>query len=138
MVYTSSGLENECDGISSTSVAKAIAKEAAVFFKNNKVSAFKKAGNGIFLVLPYSKLSHILKYAKAFHAQLLRDSELKTAISSLFIGLSAKAGRQMEPSRLIMEAEKAAEMAAESPSQPIVAFKADTLRFRLFMKKKHM
>ena len=116
--------------------AKQIAEEAAVFFRVNHISAFKKGANGVFLVLPGVIFKSALKIAREFHGRIMGNTAFKPVISGLYIGVTVRGGRDIEPERLVTEAEKAAEKAKDDPSAPIVAFKADPKKYKTFLKKR--
>ncbi|MDR1095766.1 MAG: hypothetical protein LBL31_05210 [Spirochaetaceae bacterium] len=117
--------------------AKRIAEDAAGFFKVAGISAFKKGENGIFILLPNVVFKNGLKAARKFHEHILENGAFKTALGSFSIGLTSRAGRQIDPDRLILEAEKALEKAKEDPSLPIVAFKANPSKYEDYLKKKN-
>jgi hypothetical protein len=120
-----------------TPLAKQVAEEAAVFFKVDRISAFKRGENGIFVVLPGVAFKRGLKAAREFHGRILDNTAFKTLITNFYLGLTSCAGREIDPERLILEAEKAVEKAKEDAAQPIVAFKADPSKYKDYLKKKH-
>jgi GGDEF domain-containing protein len=117
--------------------AKQIAEDAAVFFKAAKISAFRKGENGIFILLPGAAFKNGLKAARKFHEHILGNSAFKTALADFYIGLTSRAGRRIDPDRIILEAEKALEKAKEDPALPIVAFKANPSKYKDYLKKKN-
>jgi hypothetical protein len=117
-------------------LAKQIAEEAAVFFKSDRISAFKRGETGIFIVLPDVAFKHGLKAAREFHGRILDNTAFKTTITNFYVGLTSRAGREIDPERLILEAEKAVEKAKEDATQPIVAFKADPSKYKNYLKNK--
>jgi hypothetical protein len=116
--------------------AKQIAEEAAVFFRVEHISAFKKGASGVFLVLPGVAFKNALKITRELHGRIMGNTAFKPVISGLYIGVTVRGGRDIEPERLIIEAEKAAEKAKDDPSAPIVAFKADPKKYKTFLKKR--
>jgi GGDEF domain-containing protein len=126
------------NGLAPAIGAKQIAEDAAGFFKVARISAFKKGENGIFILLPDVAFKNGLKAARKFHEHILDNSAFKTAVGSFSIGLTSRAGRQIDPDRLILEAEKALEKAKEDASLPIVAFKANPSKYEDYLKKKNM
>jgi hypothetical protein len=125
------------DGFAEPPVAKQIAEEAAVFFKVKRISAFKRGETGVFILLVGAAFKSGLKATREFHGRILDNSAFKTAITDFYIGLTSCAGRQVDPERLILEAEKAMEKAKEDPAQPIVAFKADPSKYKDYLKNKN-
>jgi hypothetical protein len=119
-----------------TPVAKQIAEEAAVFFTVDRISAFKRGESSVFILLPGVTFKNGLKAAREFHGRILDNSTFKTSITDFYIGLTSRAGRQVEPERLILEVEKAVEKAKEDVTQPIVAFKADPSKYKDYIKNK--
>jgi hypothetical protein len=115
--------------------AKQIAEAAAAFFKIERISAFKKGDDGVFILLPGMNFKNGLKAARAFHGRIVDNTAFKPAIHDFYAGLTSRAGRQVDPDRLILEAEKAVEKAKEDPGQPIVAFKADPVKYKNYLKK---
>jgi GGDEF domain-containing protein len=118
--------------------AKQIAEAAAGFFKVAKISAFKKGENGVFILLPGVTFKNGLKAARKFHEHILDNVAFKTAVEDFSIGLTSRTGRQIDPERLILEAEKALEKAKEDASLPIVAFKANPSKYADYLKKKNI
>jgi hypothetical protein len=125
------------NGLAETPVARQIAEESAGFFKVKRISAFKKGENGIFILLPGATFKSGLKAVREFHGRILNNSVFKTAAADFYIGLTSRAGRQADPERLILEAEKALEKAKEDAAQPIVAFKANPSKFKDYLKNKN-
>jgi hypothetical protein len=119
-----------------TPLAKQIAEEAAAFFNVDRISAFKRGETGIFIVLPSVVFKRGLKAAREFHGRILDNTAFKTTITNFYIGLTTRAGREIDPERLILEAEKAVEKAKEDSAQPIVAFKADPSKYKNYLKNK--
>jgi hypothetical protein len=119
-----------------TPLAKQIAEEAAVFFAVDRISAFKKGETGVFIVLPGVAFKRGLKAAREFHGRILDNSAFKTTITDFYLGLTSRAGREIDPERLILETEKAVEKAKENAAQPIVAFKADPSKYKNYLKNK--
>jgi GGDEF domain-containing protein len=117
--------------------AKQIAEAAAGFFKVAKISAFKKGENGVFILLPGVTFKNGLKAARKFHEHILDNATFKTAVGDFYIGLTSRTGRQIDPERLILEAEKALEKAKEDTSLPIVAFKANPSKYADYLKKQN-
>ncbi|MDR1230271.1 MAG: hypothetical protein LBK61_02595 [Spirochaetaceae bacterium] len=117
--------------------AKQIAEDAALFFKVAKISAFKKGETGVFILLPGVTFKNGLKAARKFHEHILGNSTFKTAIGDFYIGLTSRAKRQIDPERIILEAEKALEKAKDDPALPIVAFKANLSKYEDYLKKKN-
>jgi GGDEF domain-containing protein len=124
-------------GFADTPLAKQIAEEAAVFFKVERISAFKKGKNGVFILLSGITFKSGLKAAREFHGRILDNSTFKTMVADFYIGLTSRAGRQVDPERLILEAEKALEKAKEDSGQPIVAFKADPSKYKDYVKNRN-
>jgi hypothetical protein len=116
-------------------LAKQIAEEAAVFFNVDRISAFKRGKTGIFIVLPGVAFARGLKAAREFHGRILDNTAFKTTITNFYIGLTSRAGREIDPDRLILEAEKAVEKAKEDTAQPIVAFKANPSKYKNYLRK---
>jgi hypothetical protein len=116
-------------------LVKQIAEEAAVFFDVDRIAAFKRGETGIFIVLPGVAFKSGLKTAREFHGRILGNTAFKTTITNFFVGLTALAGREVDPDRFILEAEKAVEKAKEDTVQPIVAFKADPSKYKNYLKK---
>jgi hypothetical protein len=123
-------------GFADTPVARQIAEEAADFFKVKRISAFKRGETGVFILLSGATFKSGLKATRAFHGRILDNSAFKTVIADFYIGLTSRAGRQVDPERLILEAEKAMEKAKEDAAQPIVAFKADPSKYKNYLKNK--
>jgi hypothetical protein len=119
-----------------TPLAKQIAEEAAVFFAVDRISAFKKGETGVFIVLPGVAFKRGLKAAREFHGRIFDNTAFKTTITDLYLGLTSRAGREIDPERLILEVEKAVEKAKENAAQPIVAFKADPSKYKNYLKNK--
>jgi hypothetical protein len=124
------------DANDGTPLFKQIAEEAAVFFNVKRISAFKRGENGIFILLPGVEFKHGLKAVREFHGRILDNDAFNTAITNFYAGFTSRAGREIEPERLILEAEKAVEKAKEDPDQPIVAFKADPSKYRDYLKNR--
>jgi hypothetical protein len=124
------------NGFAVPPLAKQIAEEAAVFFRVKRMSAFKRGQNGVFILLPKMLFKTGLKAAREFHGRILDHDVFKTMITNFFVGLTSRAGRQVEPERLIHEAEKAVEKAKEDVTQPIVAFKADPVKYKDYVRNK--
>lgn len=122
--------------LADASLAKQIAEEAAVFFRVDRISAFKRGETGIFIVLPDVVFKHGLKAAREFHGRILDNTAFKTTITNFYVGLTSRAGREIDPERLILEAEKAVDKAKEDADQPIVAFKADPSKYKNYLKNK--
>ncbi|MDR1470455.1 MAG: hypothetical protein LBT00_14325 [Spirochaetaceae bacterium] len=129
--WTKNGFAN-----TNTPLAKQIAEEAAAFFRSDRISAFKRGETGIFIVLPDVAFKRGLKAAREFHGRILDNTAFKTTITSVYVGLTSRAGREIDPKRLILEAEKAVEKAKEDAAQPIVAFKADPSKYKNYLKNK--
>jgi hypothetical protein len=110
--------------------AKQVAEEAAVFFHNKNISAFRRGATGVFVLLPGFPLKRALDSTREFHGRILANTALKPAVTSLYIGLTVRAGRDADAERIVLEAEKALEKAMDDPATPIVAFKADPKKFK--------
>jgi hypothetical protein len=122
-------------GAAGEPLTKQIAEEAAAFFKIPQMSAFKRGSSGIFILLPNIAFKRGLKAAREFYGHVFGKAAFETTIANLSIGLSSRADRMLDPERLILEAEKAVEKAKESPDQPIVAFKANPLKYKNYINK---
>jgi hypothetical protein len=119
-----------------TPLAKQIAEEAAAFFNVDQISAFKRGETGIFIVLPGVAFDRGLKATREFHGRILDNSVFKTTITNFYAGLTSRAGREIDPDRLILEAEKAVEKAKEDTDQPIVAFKANPSKYKNYLRQR--
>lgn len=83
------------------------------------------------VILPSYDLEHALRMANEF---VKRAKSLEALQGwDLAAGLSARAGRLVEPERLIAEATKALEKARSDAESAVVAFKPDPERYRSFI-----
>jgi hypothetical protein len=93
---------------------------------------FRKTTPGIYALLPDEILDNAFDAAKEFyrevHAQFPESFE-----TGLLIGLSSRAQRKVDSERLIYETETALFKARDDAKLPIVAFKVDLEKYKLFI-----
>ena len=97
---------------------------------------FEKGENGLSLIVPAQSLEQCLVKAEKFlekaHTSLFDPSG---NLPDLCIGMSSRAGRLVEASRLITEAGQALAKALKDPQSPIIAFKSDPEKYRDFIRR---
>ncbi|MDR1218216.1 MAG: hypothetical protein LBK73_01245 [Treponema sp.] len=93
---------------------------------------FEKGGSGIAVIAQNMDIDAAFSKAAEFRAALL-DKRSEQNIN-LFIGVSSRCGRdEVEPDRLIREADAALEKASETA--PVVAFRVDPEKYKEFLRK---
>ncbi|MDR0707003.1 MAG: hypothetical protein LBF60_03875 [Treponema sp.] len=108
-----------------------MASEAIDFFVLREL-IFKKGDVGVTVIAQNTDIESAFTKATEFRAALL-DKHPEQNLK-LFIGVSSRCGRdEVEPNRLIREAEAALEKASETA--PIVAFRVDPEKYKEFLKK---
>jgi GGDEF domain-containing protein len=95
---------------------------------------FEWKEDGISIIVPNIDLDQAVSKCEDFHnrvkSKLLHASSLE---KELCIGLSSRAGRLIDPDRLMFEASQALERAMVDPVSPIIAFKPDPEKYRAFI-----
>ena len=89
---------------------------------------FEHGKHSLLVIIPNADLEKAIERAQDFRKILP-----STFTQSLAMGISARAGREVLPDRLLLEALHAAKRAGEDPAAPIVAFKSDPEKFRAFI-----
>lgn len=107
-----------------------MAEEIVSFFSFRDL-AFEHGPTGAAVILPNIDLDHGLRMAEEFYAGRAKDFAGDGA--TLYVGISARAGRLVEAERLVAEASSALERAREDPATRIIAFKPDLERYRSFI-----
>ncbi|GHV79311.1 hypothetical protein AGMMS49944_11020 [Spirochaetia bacterium] len=96
----------------------------------------ERGDRGLSVILPGSSLEEGFDKARQFHDQIVAAiPEIFPNKDDLRIGVSALSGRILATDRLLLEASKALERAAQEPESPIVAFKSDPEKYRAFVQK---
>jgi hypothetical protein len=108
--------------------------EMAVNFFVHRDMIFEWKEDGISIIVPNVDVDQGVARCEDFHnrvkTKLLQASSLE---KELCIGLSSRAGRLIDPDRLMFEASKAVERALVDPVSPIIAFKSDPEKYRAFI-----
>ncbi|MDR2865163.1 MAG: hypothetical protein LBV68_06115 [Spirochaetaceae bacterium] len=94
-------------------------KEARIFEKPDS--------QGLYAIIPDMNIDEAFDRTKELYRVISTNPQ------GIFIGLSSKAGRLINASRLINETETALIKAHETKTHPIVAFKADPEKYKLFL-----
>jgi GGDEF domain-containing protein len=129
------------EGLSPDRPAYALMATAIADFFSFKDLAFERGQDGFAVILPNLDADHALRMAEEFHKKasiLLREEEgsRHAAALPLYMGLSARAGRLVEASRLLGEAAIALDRAKAEGDAKIVAFKPDPDKYRLYLASK--
>jgi hypothetical protein len=108
--------------------------EMAVNFFGHRDMIFEWKEDGISVIVPNIDLDQGVAKCEDFHnrvkTKLLHSSSLEW---ELCMGLSSRAGRLIDPDRLIFETSQAVARALVDPVSPIIAFKSDPERYRAFI-----
>jgi hypothetical protein len=108
--------------------------EMAVNFFGPRDMIFEWREDGISIIVPNIDLDQCVSKCEDFHnrvkTKLLHSSSLE---QELCIGLSSRAGRLIDPNRLIFETSQAVSRALVDPVSPIIAFKPDPEKYRAFI-----
>jgi len=110
-------------------VFRTFANELVEFFSFRDL-AFKRGKSGAAVILPNTELEQGMRLAEAF---LEKWRTLHSDAENMVIGLSARAGRLVDASRLLSETGGAMERARQNGRFQIMAFKPDPERYRAFL-----
>ncbi len=112
--------------------------DMAVNFFGHRDLIFEWKENGISIIVPNIDLDQGLVKCEDFHnrvkTKLLSSSSLEW---ELCIGLSSRAGRLIDPDRIIFETAQALKRAFVDAESPIIAFKSDPEKYRAFIAAQH-
>lgn len=112
--------------------------DMAVSFFGHRDMIFEWKEDGISIIVPNIDLDEGVTQCEDFHnrvkTKLLHSSSLER---ELCIGLSSRAGRLVDPDRLMFETAQAVERALVDPVSPIIAFKSDPEKYRAFVAGQH-
>jgi hypothetical protein len=108
--------------------------DMAVNFFGHRDMVFEWKEDGISVIVPNIDLDQGLAKCEDFHnrvkTKLLHSSSLEW---ELCIGLSSRAGRLIDPDRIMLETSQAVARALTDSVSPIIAFKSDPERYRAFI-----
>lgn len=110
-------------------VFRTFANELVEFFSFRDL-AFKRGKSGAAVILPNTELEQGMRLAEEF---LEKWRTLHSDAENMVIGLSARAGRLVDASRLLSETGGAMERARQNGRFQIMAFKPDPERYRAFL-----
>jgi hypothetical protein len=112
--------------------------DMAVTFFGHRDMIFEWKEDGIAIIVPNIDIDDGVIKCEDFHnrvkTKLLHSSSLEW---ELCIGLSSRAGRLIDPDRLMFETEQAVSRALVDPVSPIIAFKSDPEKYRAFIAGQH-
>jgi len=115
---------------------KQSAEEAAAAFTSRDL-LFEYGRWGIAVILPGARLEDaIAKSEKYFQTIMGKFPRGYNTGSSLFIGITSRAGRLLNASRLTLEAGEALKKAKADPDNSIIAFKSDPEKYREFIRNR--
>jgi hypothetical protein len=113
--------------------------EMAVNFFGHRDMVFEWKEYGIAIIVPNIDLDRGVVKCEDFHnrvkTKLLHSSSLEW---ELCMGLSSRAGRLIDPDRLIFETSQAVERALIDSVSPIIAFKSDPEKYRAFIASQNL
>ena len=100
---------------------------------------FEKGDNGLSLIVPSLSLEQCIEKAEIF-LQKVQTSLFDNSgdLLDFFIGMSSRAGRLVEASRLMFEADEALARAQKDTSSPIIAFKSDPEKYRNYIRRNNV
>jgi GGDEF domain-containing protein len=127
------------DGLSSQDKQYASIGEAIKEFFSFRDLAFERGDDGFSIILPNIDSSHAIRMAEEFFKKLgfLAEGDLaELELLPLFMGISSRAGRLVDASRLADEAASALERARYEKDSRIVAFRPDPDKYRRFLASK--
>ncbi|MDR2900061.1 MAG: hypothetical protein LBV20_00880 [Treponema sp.] len=108
--------------------------EMAVNFFGHRDMIFEWKEDGISIIVPNIDVDQGVAKCEDFHnrvkTKLLHSSSLEW---ELCMGLSSRAGRLIDPDRIIFETSQAVERALVDPVSPIIAFKSNPEKYRAFI-----
>jgi hypothetical protein len=114
---------------------------AAEFWKREDL-VFASSDGVLFVIVPDTDLESALSSAREFHNEIAAQNEeeaaspqLRAQQRALFIGFTARQGRNVDAARLFREAKGALRRAREDPAQPITAFRIDQKKWEQLEKK---
>jgi hypothetical protein len=112
--------------------------DMAVSFFGHRDMVFEWKEDGVSIIVPNIDLDQGVAKCEDFHnrvkTKLLHSSSLEW---ELCMGLSSRAGRLIDPDRLLFETAQAVSRAMVDPVSPIIAFKSDPERYRAFIAGQH-
>jgi GGDEF domain-containing protein len=127
------------DGLSSQDADYASIGRAIEAFFSFKDLAFERGDDGFSVILPNIDSAHAIKMAEEFYKKLafLAEGDLaELELLPLFMGISSRAGRLVDASRMEHEAATALDKARYEKDTRIVAFKPDPDKYRLYLASK--
>jgi GGDEF domain-containing protein len=108
------------------------------FFSFRDLS-FEYGDSGFAVILPNTNFDHAMRMAEDFLKKttfLLRTADGAAFSQSLYIGFSSRAGRLIDSSRILEEADGALRKAREEGGARLLGFKPNADRFRDFLRQK--
>jgi len=127
------------DGMTRGSKAYPAVATSLVDFFTFRDLAFERGEDGFTVILPNIDIAGALRMAEEYFKKLtflLRDHRAPLEFLPVFIGLSSRAGRLVDSSRIMQEATAALQKAREDRDSHIVAFRPDPDKYRLYLASK--